>query len=458
MGIEKFQSWLKNTYYMAIDDYNYYPYDHIYVDLNFMLHRLVSYVSSEQELIAKTIQAITTIVSNNKPLKSLTLAADGSATYAKILLQKKRRLQTAQSSQDNISLKLTPGTQFMDDFNQSLRKHVKSQLTKVIGRDIVYNIDLSDKSDESEFKICRYIRKNALSLYDTHLVLSNDADIVLISMAQVDIYNINIVIQMAHDNTYIISVDKIIEHHLELYGYNLLKRLDFVFVSLLNGNDYFPKLKFSNIEKMWLAYKDVVRPNETIMRRDGSFNMSTLVKFLSAVMRRTPKHLDNSQLKDVCNHDIKDYLIGIKWCMSLYSTGLYLSYDYMYNGQCINPTDLALYILINGISEVSVPQSVSCTIPDKIYSIIVLPYSAKHLIRPEYHKLLDTKLQYIYEEEMCSKCKTYREHYNCSDEDCKYTMKKYIVHAKTHAITKPQKYISDIVDIIKNYTLSIKNN
>jgi hypothetical protein len=43
---------------------------------------------------------IINLVQTNKPLKTLNLLADGSASYAKIMLQKKRRLQMALSQDD----------------------------------------------------------------------------------------------------------------------------------------------------------------------------------------------------------------------------------------------------------------------------------------------------------------------------------------------------------------------
>lgn len=460
MGIDKFHSWLKNTYYNAILDYNTDKYDHVYVDLNFVLHRVVSYVSTEKELIDKALGAITTIITNNTPVKSLTLAADGSATYAKIILQKKRRMQTAQSLSskqinDDIddnkinSLYLTPGTEFMNKFNDLIRDYALTTIPSLLPNKIKINLDLSDEPDESEFKICRYLKKNTQSIYDTHLVISNDADIVLIAMAQLDIYNINIVIQLTQGNVYIISIDSLIEQHMEIFGYNLLKRFDFVFVSLLNGNDYFPKLKYSNFDKLWVSYKAAIRPNETIMQKDGSFNMQLMTNFLVALMRNTPKQFNNVQLKDICDSNLKDYLSGIRWCMSLYSTGNYASYDYIYSGKSMHPTSIVLYIQLNNIKQIDLIKSSCEKIPSGLYTILVLPSSAKYLIPKKYHELLETDLKYIYEEEYCKKCAKFRDHFDCADEDCAYNMKEYIKHKKIHTIQNPKKYIDDIVSKIK---------
>lgn len=460
MGIDKFHSWLKNTYYNSILDYNTDKYDHIYVDLNFVLHRIVSYVSSEKELYEKALGAITTIITNNTPAKSLTLAADGSATYAKIILQKKRRMQTAQTLtskqinddviDDKInSLYLTPGTEFMNKFNNLIREYTSTTLQSLLPHKIKINLDLSDEPDESEFKICRYLKKNTESIYDTHLVISNDADIVLIAMAQLDIYNINVVIQLTQGNTYIISIDLLIEQHMEMFGYNLLKRFDFVFVSLLNGNDYFPKLKYSNFDKLWKSYGNAIRPNETIMQKDGSFDMKLMVNFLIALMRITPKQFNNVQLRDICDYNINDYLVGIRWCMSLYSTGNYASYDYIYSGKSMHPTSIVLYIQLNEINKIDLVKTPCEKIPSELYTILVLPSSAKYLIPKKYHELLETDLKYIYDEEHCKKCAKFRDHFDCADEDCAYTMKEYMKHKKIHIIKDPKKYIDDIVAKIK---------
>lgn len=89
-------------------------------------------------------------------------------------------------------------------------------------------------------------------------------------------------------------------------------------------------------------------------------------------------------------------------------------------------------------------------IPSDIYTVIVLPYSAKFLIPQKFHKLLDTKLKYLYDEENCQLCRNYRKHYSCKEDNCRYPLKDYIIHRKTHVIPDAKEYIDNIVKIISN--------
>lgn len=477
MGIDNFHTWLRNTYPSAISNYNKKSYDHVYIDLNYVLHRIVSYVSSEDELLEKVVNAIISIIIDTKPRKTLNLVADGSASYAKIILQKKRRLQTVQSlieksieafDVNKISpLQLTPGTSFMNKFNKTIKEFVNEKLHSIFNDDtninLVANLNLSDIPDEAEFKIGRYIRQNTQSLYDTHVIYSKDADMVLIAMALTEIYGIEIMIPQTFNECYVISIDELIEQQMEMYGYNMLKRVDFSLISLLNGNDYFPKLKCSNIDRLWKSYKDAIQPHETIMQNNNTINIKMLVKFLTKLINNCPKRNQNTSLDDLQESNVSDYLTGIQWCISLYSTGEYLTYDYIYNGKSINPEQILLYILINNINKINVPMTQCIKIPSNLYTVLVLPYAAKQLIPSEFHKIIDNKLKYIYNEEHCETCKIFREHLlkhsrntieNNKDNDNKdnndkkskdYSMKNYSIHRRKHIIKHPKEYIQNII-------------
>lgn len=444
MGIDKFHTWLKNTYYVAIVNEER-KYDHIYLDLNFLLHRLVSYVSSEEELLNKVIFTINSFVVSHPPKKTLNLVADGSASYAKVLLQKKRRLQTAQSIlehngdiNDLNPLHLTSGTKFMNKFNERIIKYISDNEDKF--SNIKVNLNLSDQPDESEFKICRMMKNNCKkTTLDTHLIFSNDADTILIAMGMTDIFGIYVMVQMMGNDSYIISIDELINEFMKMYGYKLQKRSDFVFISLLNGNDYFPKLKYANFNNLWEAYKSSILPTESIVNFDNSINIKNMIKFLYVFMSNLTKKKRLVSLQDTCDPNIETYLIGIQWCISLYFSGD-PTYDYIYNGDSIHPMCLILHI--NNMKKIIVPELETPKISSDIYPVIVLPYCAKDLIPKKFYNLIETKLQFMYEEEFCQKCNAYRENKETSLVKC-------IDHKKTHDINNPQKYIRKIIKIIK---------
>jgi hypothetical protein len=115
-----------------------------------------------------------------------------------------------------------------------------------------------------------------------------------------------------------ISIDRLIERHFELYGYNLMKRMDFVIVSLLCGNDYFPKLKYIDFSKLWMAYKKSVFPDETIVKSDLSLNIPVFINFMGRIFYEMPKQYANVSTEELFDDNISNYLFGLVWCLHLY--------------------------------------------------------------------------------------------------------------------------------------------
>lgn len=470
MGINNFHKWLKKTYFMSIKQMTSEPYDHVYIDLNYIMHRLVTYISSDDELIAKVISAIDFIMKHNEPLKSINLVADGSANFAKILTQKIRRTQVASDEkigQKINSLHLTAGTSFMTKMTERIKEYSKK--IKENYKNIEVNLNLSDNPDEAEFKICRLLQSNTTNIYDTHLICSNDADMVLIAMALPNVHGINIVFHKKINDEYIISIDNLTEQHYQKFGYAKTKIYDFVFVSLLNGNDYFPKLKFASFDKLWKVYQKILGKYESIVQANNSVSIENLIRFLNGFSGLLSPKNRNITLKDSINNTTSDYLDGIQWCMSLYMSGNYSNYDYVYSGKSIHPMVLSLYLNTHSVQDLPLLNHVMSNddkIQTNIYPLLVLPYSAKSLIPKKYHALMDNELKYIYDEEMCETCKKYKQLYHnellnleksdsTSDtddtEDISEITEKIILHKKTHDIINAKEYIYKMLDIVKKY-------
>jgi len=458
MGISNFQSWLKNNFYRSIIDYNNNPFDHIYIDLNFILHRLFSYIQTKDELMERIVGSITNILASNPPLKTINITADGSASYAKIILQRQRRLESAQkllSTNEHFdfktlnSLHFTPGTEFMNSLNEYIKRELKFPNVKI-------NFQLSDEPDEAELKICRLIKENSKSIFDTHLIMSNDADMVLISMAQKDIYNIHILMCHNQGNKYFISIDNLAECYMEKYGYNFDKRLDFILISVLMGDDYFPKLRNSTFDKLWETYHQTILPHQSIVTGTNKINLQLLKKFLSHLSLKMSNNIEKITSDDLYNHNIYQYLFGLQWCVHLYSSGNYLKYDYICPNETFHPQTILLYLDLHKITELEFKEEKCRKIPSSLFSVLVMPYSAQQLVPSKYHHLMDTKLQFSYEEEQCTKCARFRKHVKCTidncldtDNKCLYHMTKFKLHKQQHVIQNQQEYITKMWHICK---------
>lgn len=377
MGIKNFHSWIKNNYFGSILQNNGEPFEHIYIDLNYILHKILSYSDCENVLFENVVKNIEYIMSTNSPLKTINLVADGTAGKAKMSLQKKRRLECDFDDDKLSSIHLTAGTKLMDNFNAFIVKYAEKINSQ---HNITVNTILSDVHGEAEFKICQLIIKNSSDELDRHLIVSNDADMVLIALAIKECYNIYIIFQQSKSESYIISTNVIIEKIYDIFGANPNKRFDFVLVSLLNGNDYFPKLRYTSFEKLWRAYENSISNFETIVDSDCNINTELFIRFINCINIQLPKIYMTSSLEEFNDPHIHMFIIGLQWCLKLYRCGKYDTYDYVYEGGSISPICVILFLSLNSIHTIKIPSEKINILSPKDYSRFVLPAYAKHLI------------------------------------------------------------------------------
>jgi 5'-3' exonuclease len=93
MGIKNFHQWLHEkfpTAFIPIKNNNIYEY--IYIDLNFILHNSIYSCRTEKEFMNRLKNNLDIIFSNFIATKEVFFAIDGPSSFAKIMLQRKRRL------------------------------------------------------------------------------------------------------------------------------------------------------------------------------------------------------------------------------------------------------------------------------------------------------------------------------------------------------------------------------
>jgi 5'-3' exonuclease len=98
MGITGFYSWITANYPDSFVKLNK-PifFNHIYIDLNYLLHMCV-YNSPNIKVTVKKIETmILDICSNHHAIDTINICCDGSAPLAKLFLQRIRRLQEART-------------------------------------------------------------------------------------------------------------------------------------------------------------------------------------------------------------------------------------------------------------------------------------------------------------------------------------------------------------------------
>ena len=325
MGIYNFHTWLREKYqgsYVQIKNNNIYEY--IYIDVNFILHNSIYNCKTENDFIRKLYLQLDIIFTNFIATKKIFFSLDGPSSFAKIILQRKRRSDTSNKINKNAisSLYITPGIEPMKRIELYLRKYIDKLKTKYRFIQIETSLSSSNEPDEGEVKICNEVIKNGSSdLNQRHLIVGNDSDLIVLSMGMKPIYNINILVRGKAENE-LISLSKLLQLHcktinrvdkIENLATSIL-RDDFVVISIMMGNDYLPKLGYIKHDKLWKIYYDLMKSlhnNETLMNSDCTFNIDIATKLMYSAYNNLSKSFKKISLNTYNEVRSQSYLEGL---------------------------------------------------------------------------------------------------------------------------------------------------
>ncbi len=422
MGIDNFHKWLKKTHPNCYSTNTFIAYDHIYIDLNFILHSTIYTCTDEKYFFNKLFKTLDYIIITFLPLKSLTIAIDGPSTYAKLLLQRKRRLESAYDDTKNNtkinSLHLTPGTELMMKIDLALQNYVHRVKKIIRAKSINYKILPSSEPDEGEIKIIKVIRENhAKNEFDSHFILGNDADIVVIAMAINNVNNIYVGARINKEYA-IIDIDKLRNNLITKYKIKDNISLDFAFLSILMGNDYLPKLQYVTNDTIWNSYDETMAHNKkTIMNGSNAYNFDVLITFFQNIVCNIRKHYNILTIEDNFadmsdQSSIQKYIEGFLWCLHMYNTGVCSKYDYVYDKPTQSPIKILMYLNLMQIKDriqtIKLPISTILPVKRLTYLVFVLPKKSHHILinidGELYKKLLDTLSNCIADIDNCNTC------------------------------------------------------
>lgn len=203
MGIPSYFSHIVKKHRSILKKYDSYAVsiDNLYLDSNSIVYdciQLISYKNDqdfENTLIKKICEKIESYINIIKPKQRVLIAFDGVAPVAKLSQQKNRRYKSwfqntiIQDINDrhNInnvkrwdSAAITPGTEFMNNLNENIRRYFldfkKYNIEEII-------VSGSDIPGEGEHKIYEYIRNNSAYHNDTITVIYGlDADLIMLTL------------------------------------------------------------------------------------------------------------------------------------------------------------------------------------------------------------------------------------------------------------------------------------
>jgi 5'-3' exonuclease len=431
MGICNFHTFIRNKYPASVKPKWSNHYDYIYIDINYCLHNIAYKSVSLDDVIVKLIEHIKNILKNNIPLKEVVLVTDGPAPFAKLFLQRKRRLgmttkstplctETQTQTQTDISvapiihgltLHFTPGTNFMNTLEIKLADFV-NYLKFIFSIKVTL---LFSEPDEGEIKIKKILLANCFNNNSSHLIVSNDADVVLLAccthtIGENKIYILTKMSIDSHTENYVINVNLLIDEHKKKFkSYN---NWDIVGLSFLIGNDYIPKIAYNSFEKLWKAYKYALKLDTRgliLNLKPLVINRNFLINILLKIIKETREtYIKLFTLQYLYHPLYENYLEGYIWCLDMYTYGVCNNYNYIFKYQDDNVHPLGLIYTLYNHSEYMTGHLQSTIVKEPIdktiYCILLLPITAKNLIESKYHPFLE-EIKYIYADEKYKECK-----------------------------------------------------
>ena len=227
--------------------------NHLFFDLNCLIHPCARGLNDESEIIDKILFEIDKLIQYTGVKDTIYIAIDGVAPKMKMKQQRMRRHKSALERKYNTESSwntnaISPGTKFMKMLNIRLINH--------FGKNKNIILDDSDNRGEGEHKILHYILNNDLEgkicIYglDADLIqlslVSRKANIVL--LRETTDYNIE-----NTESEYIyLKIDSLKKHLLESFH---LKRIvkesiiidDYIFMCFLLGNDFMNHISSLNL-------------------------------------------------------------------------------------------------------------------------------------------------------------------------------------------------------------------
>ncbi|MEW5302265.1 MAG: hypothetical protein WDW36_005067 [Sanguina aurantia] len=383
MGIPGFNVWFSNQHKDAYLPLSRVRVDHLYIDMNSVLHNVMRQAKSRQQFHKLLHQRLNGILDVTSPVKSVMLAVDGPAPLAKLLTQRDRRKTSKpskMSTDEQLSgSSITPGTSFMCDLSLSLMYFVCCRVAMHRSRGVAFELSDATVMGEGEVKILgRLIRHwyEPLGGEDTHVIVGDDADLILMAMVSptehLYVANASLQREGITRSTPIFSVDAL---HAVWLKAQLLQpttlqalgqlpslmgmKMDMALIAVLcSGNDYLPGMKsMSMIDSgygsgVWSRYLKLRRTSAehgsrslVALNADNQpyLDLGMMVELLvgGGASLAHEADADSEWNGRKSSPSAQQYLHGVMWMMQMYLTGECPDYRYNYDGGAPSPSQLA---------------------------------------------------------------------------------------------------------------------
>ena len=341
--------------------------NHLFLDLNCLIHPCCRGLTDENEMIDKILFEIQRLIDYTEVTELLYIAIDGIAPKGKMKQQRMRRFKSALERKYSNEVRwntnaISPGTYFMETLNLKLKEFIKECNVKTILSD-------SDERGEGEHKILHYIKENDLK--DRICIYGLDADLIMLSLVsrKKDIYLLRerteYNIEDTNEEFIYLKIDPLKDHIIDSLN---IERIidrdkiidDYIFICFLLGNDFMNhipslSLRYGGHDILLSVYSDLQRRYNGyfyLIDRDinniiflpffkefiselSSLEKNNIFKQLS-IRERQYKKINNQYYNDFQN--FKKYLMKSNQDKKSINNG-YLSLEDIYRFQCDNLHD-----------------------------------------------------------------------------------------------------------------------
>lgn len=238
-----------------------------------------------QEIIQSTIHSIRRIIKDIKPSKTIYIAFDGVAPYAKMKQQRMRRFKNEYMKESNNTQEskyfdlymITPGTKFMMELSKNMQEEFK------MDKNII--LSTSNEVGEGEHKMMDHFREH-VTKKENVAIYGLDSDLIMLAIFHHHItknvyvfreapefFKSKIPITFQHPKEpYFIDIQQFI---LQIQSNYNMPAYDYVFLCFLFGNDFLPHFPVLNLRtravqviqdiyhNMPNKYKPIIEPPNT---------------------------------------------------------------------------------------------------------------------------------------------------------------------------------------------------
>jgi hypothetical protein len=301
MGIPSYFSYIIKNYPNIIQNLQFFKtnegFEHLFMDCNSIIYDSVNILLNDEKykhlsnnefeslIIENVISGIEKYIYAIQPTKSVFIAFDGVAPFAKMQQQRTRRYKSQFMSNINNENKLknwntsaiTPGTGFMNSLSKRIELYFNNKervfnLQKII-------VSCSNEQGEGEHKLIELVR-SGFCVDDNIALYGLDADLIMLSIFHLkyckNIWvfreapefiksSIHVAIQNSSSDLYFLDIDLLSDSIVNEMNCSVPDKHrvnDYVFLCFLLGNDFLPHFPAMNIRTHGIqALMDIYRLN-----------------------------------------------------------------------------------------------------------------------------------------------------------------------------------------------------